>query len=57
MQKIYFDNGSTSFPKAPGVGEAIKTIIEQGAYNINRGGYAGAYQVEIGRASCRERVF
>lgn len=22
MRKVYLDNGSTSFPKAPGVGEA-----------------------------------
>ncbi len=45
MEKIYFDNGSTSFPKAPGVGDAIRDIIEHGAYNINRGGYEGAYEV------------
>lgn len=45
MQRIYLDNGSTSFPKAPGVGDAMKNILEQGAYNINRGTYEGAYQV------------
>lgn len=42
---IYFDNGSTSFPKAPGVAEAVGTLIANGAFNINRGGYAGAYEV------------
>ncbi len=42
---IYFDNGSTSFPKAPGVAEAVGDLIRQGAFNINRGGYAGAYEV------------
>lgn len=42
---IYFDNGSTSFPKAPGVGEAVAGLIAGGAFNINRGGYAGAYEV------------
>lgn len=42
---IYFDNGSTSFPKAPGVGEAVGELICRGAFNINRGGYAGAYEV------------
>ena len=42
---IYFDNGSTSFPKAPGVAEAVGGLIASGAFNINRGGYAGAYEV------------
>lgn len=44
-QKIYFDNGSTSFPKAPGVAMAMANLIEQGAFNINRGNYEGAYEV------------
>lgn len=44
-QKIYFDNGSTSFPKAPGVATAMANLIEQGAFNINRGNYEGAYEV------------
>lgn len=42
---IYFDNGSTSFPKAPGVGEAMASLVATAGFNINRGGYAGAYQV------------
>ena len=45
MAKIYFDNGSTSYPKAPGVGAAMAQLIEQGAFNINRGNYEGAYEV------------
>ena len=44
-KKIYFDNGSTSYPKAPGVAEAMSNLIEQGAFNINRGNYEGAYEV------------
>lgn len=43
--KIYFDNGSTSFPKAPGVAVAMANLLEQGAFNINRGNYEGAYEV------------
>lgn len=43
---IYFDNGSTSFPKAPNVGKAMAEMIEKGAFNINRGGYEGAYDLE-----------
>lgn len=45
-QTIYFDNGSTSWPKAPGVAGAMAELLENGAFNINRGNYAGAYEVE-----------
>ncbi len=44
--KIYFDNGSTSWPKAPGVAEAMSSLLLNGAFNINRGNYEGAYEVE-----------
>ena len=40
---IYFDNGSTSFPKAPGVGESICQLLTTGAYNVGRGSYESAY--------------
>lgn len=43
--KIYFDNGSTSFPKAPKVAEAVSELLTKGAFNINRGSYEGAYEV------------
>lgn len=43
---IYFDNASTSFPKAPGVGKAMEELLSGAGYNINRGVYAKAYQVE-----------
>lgn len=42
---IYFDNASTSFPKAPGVGAAMDKLITGAGFNINRGGYADAYKV------------
>lgn len=45
MKSIYADNGSTSFPKAPGLGRVMGSMIEKGAYNINRGNYAGAYEM------------
>jgi len=45
MRKVYLDNAATSFPKAPGVPDAVKNFLEQGAYNISRGDYAGAYGV------------
>ena len=43
--RIYFDNGSTSWPKAPGVAEAVSEFLTNGAFNINRGNYTGAYEV------------
>ena len=45
MERIYFDNGSTSFPKAPGVSDAVKSLLDNGAFNINRGGYEEAYAI------------
>ena len=45
MKSIYLDNGSTSFPKAPGLSDSIKYFLENCGYNINRGGYEGAYEV------------
>ncbi|MEA5058806.1 MAG: aminotransferase class V-fold PLP-dependent enzyme [Candidatus Pelethousia sp.] len=53
---IYFDNGSTSFPKAPGVGEAMAALIATGAFNINRGGYEGAYRVADMVLDTREQI-
>ena len=46
-EQIYFDNGSTSFPKAPGVAEAMFEHLKKGAYNINRGNYEGAYDLSL----------
>lgn len=46
MQKIYLDQASTSFPKAPGTAEAMSRFITECGCNIARGGYAGAYSAE-----------
>lgn len=56
MQKIYFDNGSTSWPKAPKVGEAMANLLMQGAFNINRGNYEEAYEVEGIVLETREKL-
>ena len=53
---IYFDNGSTSFPKAPGVAEAVGHLLMHGAFNINRGSYEGAYEVAEMVLDTRERL-
>lgn len=42
MNQIYFDNGATSFPKAPGVGEAVMKYITECGGNVNRGVYQKA---------------
>lgn len=45
MRKVYLDNGSTSFPKAPGVGEAMSDFITEVGCNVGRGGYETAYDL------------
>ena len=46
MQKIYLDQASTSFPKAPGTAEAVYRYMTDCGCNVGRGGYAGAYSAE-----------
>ena len=43
MRSVYLDNGATSYPKAPGVGEAMARFITEVGCNIGRGGYQRAY--------------
>jgi len=53
---IYFDNASTSHPKAPGVPLAVMNILERGCFNVNRGGYSGAYEMSELVFDAREKV-
>ena len=46
MQKIYLDQASTSFPKAPGTAEAVTRFMTECGCNTGRGGYEGAYSAE-----------
>ena len=46
MEKIYFDNSSTTFPKPKEVPEAMYRYMTTIGSNINRGGYQAAYDVE-----------
>ncbi|MEA4965968.1 MAG: aminotransferase class V-fold PLP-dependent enzyme [Oscillospiraceae bacterium] len=46
MHSVYFDNGSTSFPKPQAVPEAMYRYMTAIGSNVNRGGYARAYQTE-----------
>ena len=53
---IYFDNGSTSHPKADGAVEAMAALLGGGCFNINRGGYGGAYDVAAMVFDVREKL-
>ncbi|MDD5802744.1 aminotransferase class V-fold PLP-dependent enzyme [Blautia sp. HCP3S3_H10_1] len=46
MNRIYLDQASTSFPKAPGVAQAMMDYLTQNGTNINRGCYSDAYSAE-----------
>ncbi len=56
MNKIYLDNGSTSFPKAPGVGKAMADFIEKVGVNVARGGYEEAYSAAEVVLDTREKL-
>ena len=45
MEKIYLDNGATSFPKPKEVVDAVYEYMTSVGVNINRGGYQSAYDV------------
>ena len=56
MKKVYVDNSSTSFPKAPGVSDVIKEFIDIVGCNVNRGGYADSYNVAMEILEARELI-
>lgn len=46
MNRIYLDQASTSFPKAPGVAQAMTDYLTMNGVNVNRGCYSSAYSAE-----------
>ena len=46
MNRIYLDQASTSFPKAPGVAQAMVDYQTMNGVNVNRGCYSSAYSAE-----------
>ena len=56
MNKIYLDQASTSFPKAPSVAQAVYDYLAGSAVNVNRGGYRAAYSVEEQIFETREQL-
>lgn len=56
MRQVYCDNGATSFPKAPKVGDAIKEYIESVGGNVNRGTYSSAINAGFVVLETREMI-
>ena len=46
MNRIYLDQASTSFPKAPGVAQAMMDYLTMNGVNVTRGCYSSAYSAE-----------
>lgn len=56
MEKIYLDNGASSFPKAPGVAQAMADYITNNGANVNRGVYAQASSAAMRVLETREQL-
>lgn len=46
MKSVYLDNGATSFPKAPGVVDAMVDYMTRIGSNVNRGAYNTSHTAE-----------
>ena len=53
---IYLDNAATSFPKAPGVGEAMAYYVNHIGVNINRSVYGPAQEAGLQTLTLREQL-
>lgn len=53
---IYFDNAATSFPKAPGVSDAMIFYLDSVGASINRGVYASAQEAGLKALTLREQL-
>lgn len=56
MRTVYMDNAATSYPKAPGVAEAMSDYILNVGCNIGRGDYEAAYDAASLALETREQV-
>ena len=56
MRRIYLDNASTSFPKAPGVIQAMSSYLAENASNPGRGSYEHAVQAMEQVMDCRQKL-
>lgn len=56
MRKIYLDQASTSFPKAPSVADTVYHYLSDSPVNVGRGSYREAYSVEEKIFETREQL-
>lgn len=56
MKRIYMDNGATSFPKAPGVVEAMVRYMTENGATIGRGSYEDAFEAQRTVIETREKM-
>lgn len=56
MERYYFDNAASSFPKAPGVGRAMARYIDEIGANVSRGSYAEAMDAGLVVLETREKL-
>ncbi|NCB63844.1 MAG: aminotransferase class V-fold PLP-dependent enzyme [Clostridia bacterium] len=56
LKTYYFDNASTAYPKAPGVGEAMADYVQNVGCNVGRGAYRAAYSAAEAVVELRERL-
>ncbi|HZH94211.1 MAG TPA: aminotransferase class V-fold PLP-dependent enzyme [Tissierellaceae bacterium] len=56
MKRVYLDNGATSFPKAPGVAEAMMDYIVNNGANVGRGIYETSFHAENIVFDTREKL-
>lgn len=55
-KSFYFDYASTSFPKAPGVAEAMTAYLTEVGVNVSRGDYQSAYEAADRIMEVREQL-
>lgn len=56
MEHHYLDNAATSFPKAPGVGQAMAHYIEKMGVNVGRGTYEQASEAGLVVLETRQQL-
>jgi len=56
MKRVYADNSSTSYPKAPEVSDVIKDFLDNTGCNVGRGGYSDSYDVAMEILDARQAV-
>jgi cysteine desulfurase family protein len=55
-KSVYMDNGATSFPKAPGVADAMHRYLTEVGSSVNRGAYDSAFSAENIVFETREKI-